>query len=64
MRVWILVSGAQVSSLSWGTVLPLNAQLGSAGDAYASGLVIKFQAATGVGGEMLTLRKYAVVRLP
>ena len=57
-------AGAQVSTLSWGTVLPLSATLGSATDAYATGLVIRFQGAMGVAGETLTLRNYAVVRLP
>jgi hypothetical protein len=57
-------SGAQVSTLSWGTVLPLNATVGNATDQYLSGLVIQFQGAMGVGGETLTLRNYAVVRLP
>jgi len=57
-------AGAQVSTQSWGTVLPLNATVGNATDSYASGLVIQFQAAMGVGGETLTLRNYAVVRLP
>ena len=57
-------SGAQVSSQSWGTVLPLSATVGSATDVYASGLVIQFQGAMAVPGETLTLRNYAVVRLP
>jgi hypothetical protein len=57
-------AGAQVSTLSWGTVLPLSATVGSATDTYASGLVVRFQGAMGVAGETLTLRNYAVVRLP
>jgi hypothetical protein len=57
-------SGAQVSTQSWGTVLPLSATVGSATDVYASGLVIQFQGAMGLSGETLTLRNYVVVRLP
>jgi hypothetical protein len=57
-------AGAQVSTQSWGTVLPLNATVGTAADSYASGLLIQFQGAMGVSGETLTLRNYAVVRLP
>jgi hypothetical protein len=57
-------SGAQVSSQSWGTVLPFSANVGSATDAYASGLVISFQGAMGASGDTLTLRNYAVVQLP
>ena len=49
---------------SWGTVLLLNPTIGSAGDVYTSALVIQFQGAMGVGRETLTLRNYAVVRLP
>ena len=41
-----------------------SATVGSATDAYASGLVIQFQGAMGLAGETLTLRNYAVVRLP
>jgi hypothetical protein len=57
-------TGAQVSTQSWGTVLPLGATVGNAADQYSSGLVIQFQGAMGVAGETLTLRNYAVVRLP
>jgi len=57
-------AGAQMSTQSWGTVLPLNATVGNATDTYAGGLVIQFQAAMGVALETLTLRNYAVVRLP
>ena len=57
-------AGAQMSTQSWGTVLPLNATVGNATDTYASGLAIQFQAAMGVALETLTLRNYAVVRLP
>lgn len=57
-------TGVQVSTLSWGTVQPLSATVGSATDAYANGLVIQFEGAMGVAGEPLTLPNYAVVRLP
>ncbi len=57
-------SGAQISSQSWGTVLPLGATVASATDAYANGLTINFQAAMNGTGDTLTLRNYAVVLLP
>lgn len=57
-------AGAQVSTQSWGTLLPLSATVGNATDAYANGLVIQFQGAMGASGDTLTLRNYAVVRLP
>jgi hypothetical protein len=53
-----------VSTLSWGTVLPLSATVASATDAYATGVAIRFQGSMGIAGETLTLRNYAVVRLP
>lgn len=37
-----------MSTLSWGTVLPLNATVGNATDQYLSGLVIQFQGAMGL----------------
>jgi hypothetical protein len=57
-------AGAQISSQSWGTVLPLGATVGSATDVYANGLTINFQAAMSGTGDTLTLRNYAVVLLP
>jgi hypothetical protein len=57
-------AGAQVSSQSWGTVLPFSATVGNATDVYSSGLVISFQGQMGVSGDTLTLRNYAVVQLP
>jgi hypothetical protein len=57
-------AGAQVSSESWGTLLPLAATVGSATDVYANGLTIAFQASMSGTGDTLTLRNYAVVLLP
>ena len=57
-------AGAQVATQSWGTVLPFSATVGNAPDAFISGLVIGFQGAMLAGGETLTLRNYAVVRVP
>lgn len=57
-------AGGQVSTESWGTVLPLKATVGNAADPYANGLVIRFQGAMGKAGESLKLRNYAVVRVP
>jgi hypothetical protein len=57
-------AGAQVSSESWGTVLPLSATVGSSTDTYTSGLIITFQGAMSATGDTLTLRNYAVVQLP
>ncbi|HEY7390053.1 MAG TPA: hypothetical protein VH640_16170 [Bryobacteraceae bacterium] len=58
------VAGAQVSSESWGTLLPLAATVGSATDTYANGLTITFQASMNGPGDTLGLRNYAVVLLP
>jgi hypothetical protein len=57
-------AGGQVSTESWGTVLPLKATVSNAADAYADGLVIRFQGAMGRAGESLKLRNYAVIRVP
>jgi hypothetical protein len=57
-------AGTQLSSESWGTLLPLAATVGNATDVYANGLTISFQAAMNGSGDTLTLRNYAVVLLP
>jgi hypothetical protein len=57
-------SGAQVSHQSWGTVLPLTAGVGTANDDYfTNGITIDFQARAATG-DTLTLRNFAVVRVP
>ncbi|HUI79150.1 MAG TPA: hypothetical protein VLY24_14595, partial [Bryobacteraceae bacterium] len=58
------LSGAQVSSESWGTTLPLSATIGNATDAYATGLVVDFEGQLAVPGDTLTLRNYSLVRVP
>ena len=60
----ILTAGAQWSAQSWGTVLPLSATVGTAGDAYAAGLTVKFLGTLAQAGDTLTLANYTVVRLP
>jgi hypothetical protein len=51
-------------TLSWGTVLPLSATVGSAEDGYSAGLTLDFRGAVGQAGETLELRNYTVIRLP
>jgi hypothetical protein len=60
----ILAAGAQLSSQSWGTVLPFSATVASAADSYTSGLTIDFQGMLAQTGDTLTLANYTVVRLP
>lgn len=60
----ILASGAQVSSQSWGTVLPFAATVASAGDTYAAGLTIGFFGMTAQGADSVALTNYTVVRIP
>jgi hypothetical protein len=45
-------------------VLPFNATLGSATDAYTGGLTIDFQGMLAQAGDTLTLANYTVVRFP
>lgn len=60
----ILASGAQLSSQSWGAVLPFSAAVASAPDAWAGGLSIGFQAKVAQAGDTVTLSGFSVVRLP
>jgi len=57
-------TAARFGTLSWGSVLPLNATLAGASDAYAPGLSIDFEGKLGQPGETLALRNYTVVRVP
>jgi hypothetical protein len=59
----ILSSGAQLNTQSWGTVLGFAAGVGTAPDAYATGLTINFQASAS-GGDNVALGEFSVVRLP
>jgi hypothetical protein len=61
--VAVLSSGAQFDVQSWGTLLGFAAGVGTATDAYASGLTINFQASA-AGGDSVTLGEFSVVRLP
>jgi len=60
----ILATGAQVSTQSWGTVLPLSATTGLAADSYTNGLTINFAGALAQTGDSLALAGYTVVRVP
>jgi hypothetical protein len=60
----ILASGSQLSSQSWGTVLPFTASLAPSTDAYSSGIAINFQGMLAQTGDTLTLADYTVVRIP
>jgi len=61
----ILPAGAQLSYQSWGAALPFQAGVGSAPDAYNAGLTIDFQGnLASASSDTLTLRNFAVVRLP
>jgi hypothetical protein len=60
----LLATGAQLSSQSWGALLPFSVTVGSATDAYTSGLTIDFQGMLAQAGDTLTLANYTVVRLP
>jgi hypothetical protein len=58
----IKASGAQLSSQSWGTVLPLAAGVANAPDSLANGLTVAFLAST--DGDTVTLTNFTVVRIP
>jgi len=60
----LLAAGAQLSSQSWGALLPFSATVGSATDSYASGLTIDFQGMLAQAGDTLTLANYTVLRFP
>jgi hypothetical protein len=63
-EVAILAAGAQMSSESWGTLLPFAASVAVAADACSTGLTIDFQGKVIQPGESVTLRNYTVLRLP
>jgi hypothetical protein len=56
--------GAQLSSQSWGTVLPFSATVAPSTDAYASGITINFQGMLARTGDTLALANYSVIRIP
>ena len=60
----ILPAGAQLSAQSWGTLLPLAAAVAASSDAWSGGLTIAFAGKVSQAGDTLTLRNFAVVRLP
>jgi hypothetical protein len=62
--VALKVAGAQYSHQSWGTALALNAGVGTAADDYfGGGITIDFQGRASAG-DTVTLRSFAVVRVP
>lgn len=61
----IPVSGAQLSSETWGgSTLAFSANAALAADAYANGIAINFLGLTANGGDTLTLSNFTVVRIP
>jgi len=60
----LLAAGAQLSSQTWGALLPFSTTVGSATDSYTSGLTIDFQGMLAQAGDTLTLGNYTVVRFP
>ena len=64
IELGLKAAGAQFSHQSWGTTLPLSAAVGSASDDYfTNGIAIQFQASA-AAGDTVTLRNFAVVRVP
>jgi hypothetical protein len=59
----ILPATAQLSTQSWGAVLPFAAAVAPASDAWANGLTLDFQASC-AAGDTVNLRNYSVVRIP
>jgi hypothetical protein len=53
-----------LNSQSWGALLPFSATVGSATDAYTSGVTIDFQGMLAQTGDTVTLGNFTVVRLP
>jgi hypothetical protein len=60
----LLAASAQLSSQTWGALLPFSATVGSAADSYASGLTVDFQGMLAQTGDTLTLGNFTVVRFP
>ena len=60
----ILAAGAQLSAQTWGTVLPFNAAVAGAADAYANGLTISFRGLVAQANDSVTLSNFTVVRIP
>ena len=60
----LTAAGAQLSHQSWGTSLAFAAGLGTAADAYASGITVNFRALTALAGESVTLSNFTVTRFP
>jgi hypothetical protein len=60
----MLATGSQVSTQSWGSLLPFSATVAAATDAYVNGITINFRGMLAQAGDSLSLTSYTVVRLP
>lgn len=60
----IVAAGAKLSSQSWGAPLAFASSVSSAPDAYSGGITISFLGKVGKASDSVTLRNFAVVRLP
>lgn len=60
----ILGGGAQLSSQSWGTLLPFAAGVGSASDNWSNGLTVSFLGAVAQISDSAALTNFTVVRIP
>jgi hypothetical protein len=60
----LLAASAQLSSQSWGALLPFSATVGNATDPYTSGVTIDFQGMVAQPGDTVTLASFTVVRFP
>ncbi|MDR3701082.1 MAG: hypothetical protein P4L56_15650 [Candidatus Sulfopaludibacter sp.] len=60
----IQAAGAQLSSLTWGSVLPFAATVGTATGDYTAGLTISFQGKVAQTGDSVTMSNFTVVRIP
>ena len=60
----VLTSGSQLSSQSWGTILPFSANVTPSTDVYTNGIAIGFKGTLAQAGDTLALVNYSVVRVP
>jgi hypothetical protein len=60
----LLSAGAQLSSESWGAVLPFAAAVASASDSFANGLTISVQGMVGQAADSVSAANFTVVRIP
>jgi hypothetical protein len=60
----ILPNSAQLSTQSWGSVLPFTASVASAADSYSEGLTIGFMGMVVQPNDSVTLTNFTVLRIP